>query len=144
LRAHRHQLCLRAPPSQSAALATSSRSLVFCAAVVSALFLLSSPPDAQTRDPQQAALDDFVAARMLNTKCPTWQIDLAAARRRFAELNLQPADWQEGGRHSRFFDERLSYYGSLLSRMPEMNACAAAEQAFGPGGRVRRSWMKRQ
>jgi hypothetical protein len=144
LRARRHQLCLRAPPNQTAVLATSSRPPGFCAAVVSALFLLSSPIDAQTRDPQQAALDDFVAARMLNTKCPAWQIDLAEARTRFAQLNLQPADWQEGGRHSRFFDERLSYYGSLLSRMSEMNACAAAEQAFGPDGRVRRGWMKRQ
>jgi hypothetical protein len=143
LRARRHQLCLRTPPSQSAALATSFRPLGRCAAVVSAL-LLSSPTDAQTRDPQQAALDDFVAARMLNTKCPAWQIDLAEARTRFAQLNLQPADWQEGGRHSRFFDERLSHYGSLLSRMSEMNACAAAEQAFGPDGRVRRGWMKRQ
>ena len=144
MRAHRHQLCLRAPPSQSAVLATSSRLPGLCTAVVSALFLLSSPTDAQTRDPQQAALDDFVAARMLNTKCPTWQIDLAEARTRFVQLNLQPADWQEGGRHSRFFDERLSYYGSLLSRMSEMRACAAAEEAFGPDGRVRRGWMKRK
>jgi hypothetical protein len=89
-------------------------------------------------------LDDFVAARMLNTKCPAWQIDPAEARTRFAQLNLQPADWQDGGRHSRFFDERLSYYGSLLSRMSEMRACAAAEEAFGPDGRVRKGWMKRQ
>ncbi len=139
----RHRLCLRAPPNQSAALATSSRPLGLCAAVFSAL-LLSSPTDAQTRDPQQAALDGFVAARMLNTKCPSWQVDLAEARTRFAQLNLQPADWQEGGRHSRFFDERLSYYGSLLSRMSEMRACAAAEEAFGPDGRVRRGWMKRR
>jgi hypothetical protein len=142
LRVHRHQPCLRAPPSQSAVLAASSRLSGLCAAVVSAL-LLSAPTDAQTRDPQQAALDDFVAARMLNTRCPTWQIDLAEARTRFAQVNLQPADWQEGGRHSRFFDERLSYYGSLLSRMSEMRACAAAEEAFGPDGRVRRGWMKR-
>jgi hypothetical protein len=144
LRASRHQLCLRAPPGQSAVLATSFRPPVLCAAVVSALVLLSFPSDAQTRDPQQAALDDFVAARMLNTKCPTWQIDLAEARTRFAQLNLQPADWQEGGRHSRFFDERLAYYGSLLSRMSEMHACAAAEQAFGTDGHVRRGWMKQQ
>jgi hypothetical protein len=143
MRARRHQLCLRAPPSQSAVLATSSRPPGLCAVVVSVL-LLSSPTDAQTRDPQQAALDDFVAARMLNTKCTTWQIDLAEARTRFAQINLQPSDWQEGGRHSRFFDERLAYYGSLLSRMSEMRACAAAEQAFGPDGRVRRGWMKRQ
>jgi hypothetical protein len=143
LRARRHRPCLRAPPSQSAVLATSSRPPGLCAVVVSVL-LLSSPTDAQTRDPQQAALDDFVAARMLNTKCTTWQIDLAEARTRFAQINLQPSDWQEGGRHSRFFDERLAYYGSLLSRMSEMHACAAAEQAFGPDGRVRRGWMKRQ
>ena len=144
MRARRHHLCLGAPPSRSAVLATSSRPPGLCAAVVSALFLLSSPSDAQTHDPQQAALDDFVAARMLNTKCPAWQIDLGEARTRFAQLQLQPADWQDGGRHSGFFDERLSYYGSLLSRLSEMNACAAAAQAFGPDGRVRKGWMKRQ
>jgi hypothetical protein len=81
---------------------------------------------------------------MLGTKCPSWQIELAEARTRFAQLNLQPADWQEGGRHASFFDERLSYYGSLLSRMSETRACAAAEEAFGPVGRVRKGWMKRQ
>jgi hypothetical protein len=144
LRACCHQRCLRAPPSQSAVLATSSRPLSLCAVVVSALFLLASPAEAQTRDPQQAALDDFVAARMLNNKCPTWQIDLAEARTRFAQLNLQPADWQDGGRHASFFDERLSYYGSLISRMSEARACGAAEEAFGANGRVRRGWMKRQ
>jgi hypothetical protein len=36
----------------------------------------------------QATSLDFVAARMLNTKCPTWQIDLAEARTRFTQLNL--------------------------------------------------------
>jgi hypothetical protein len=36
----------------------------------------------------QATSLDFVAARMLNTKCPTWQIDLAEARTRFAQLSL--------------------------------------------------------
>jgi hypothetical protein len=36
----------------------------------------------------QATSLDFVAARMLNTKCPTWQIDVAEARTRFAQLNL--------------------------------------------------------
>jgi hypothetical protein len=92
----------------------------------------------------QATSLDFVAVRMLNTKRPTWQIDVAEARTRFAQLNLQPADGQDGGRHSHFFDERLSHYGSLLSRMSEMRACAAAEEAFGPDGRVRRGWMKRQ
>jgi len=81
---------------------------------------------------------------MLATKCPSWQIDLAEARTRFAELNLHPNDWQEGGRYAGFFDARLSYYGSLLSRLPEARACGAAEAAFGPIGRVRRGWMKRQ
>jgi hypothetical protein len=42
----------------------------------------------------QATPLDFVAARMLNTKCPTWQIDLTETHTRFAQLNLQPADWQ--------------------------------------------------
>jgi hypothetical protein len=58
---------------------------------------------------------------------------------RFAQLNLQPADWQEGGRRSRVFDERLSFYDSLLSRMSEMRAGAAAEQALdlmGASGRA--------
>jgi hypothetical protein len=81
---------------------------------------------------------------MLATKCPTWQIDLAEARRRFSELGLGPADWQSGGRHARFFDDRLSYYASLLSRLTEMRACEAAEAAFGPKGRVRTGWMKRR
>jgi hypothetical protein len=36
----------------------------------------------------QATSLTFVAAGMLNTKCPTWQIDLAEARTRFAQLNL--------------------------------------------------------
>jgi len=112
--------------------------------VMSAFFLLSAPAGGQTRDPQQAALDDFVAARMLGAKCPSWQIDLVEARTRFAQLNLRPADWQEGGRHAGFFDERLSYYGSLLSRMSETRACAAAEEAFGPDGRVRKGWMKQR
>ena len=116
--------------------------LCFSTAVV-AFLLLSTPLEAQTPDPQQAALDDFVAARMLSTKCPSWQIDLAEARTRFAQLNLQPADWQDGGRHARFLDERLAHYGHLLSRMSEARACMAAEEAFGPVGRVRKSWMKR-
>jgi hypothetical protein len=89
-------------------------------------------------------LDDFVAARMLAAKCPSWQIDLAEARTRFAQLNLQPADWHDGGRHASFFNERLSHYASLLSRMSEMRACVAAEEAFGPNGQVRKGWMKRR
>jgi hypothetical protein len=112
--------------------------------VISAVFLLSSPAGGQTRDPQQAALDDFVAARTLSDKCPTWQIDFAEVRRRFAQLKLQPADLQVGGRHASFFDERLSYYSGLLSRMSEMRACAEAEEAFGPNGLTRKNWMKRQ
>jgi hypothetical protein len=81
---------------------------------------------------------------MLATKCPSWQIDLTEARTRFAQLNLQPADWQDGGRYASFFDERLAFYGHLLSRMSETRACAAAEEAFGPVGRVRKRWMIRQ
>jgi hypothetical protein len=111
-------------------------------AVILALLLCPSAVGAQTRDPQQAALDDFVAARMLTTKCPAWQIDVDEARMRFLALNLQPADWQAGGRHARFFDERLNHYGSLISRMPETRACEAAEAAFGPNGQVRKGWMK--
>ena len=144
MRSNRHQPCLMVSPSQRASLATSPRSLGLRMVVMSAFFLLSAPAGGQTRDPQQAALDDFVAARMLATKCPAWQINQPEARTRFAQLNLQPADWQEGGRHANFFDERLSYYGSFLSRMSETRACAAAEEAFGPNGRVRRDWMKRQ
>ena len=112
------------------------------AAVVLVLHLCPVPAGAQTRDPQEAALDDFVAARMLATKCPTWQIDLAEAQKRFSEFGLEPADWQSGGRHARFFDDRLSYYASLLSRMSETRACEAAEAAFGRNGRVRAGWMK--
>jgi hypothetical protein len=139
MRLNRHKPCLMPPHNCSAALSSS-----LCAAVILALFLRASPTGAQIRDPQQVALDDFVAARMLGTKCPSWQIDLAEARTRFAQINLHPADWQEGGRHARFFDERLSYYGSFLSRMPEARVCRAAEEAFGPNGRVRKGWMKRQ
>ena len=113
-------------------------------AVVLVFVLCPYSAGAQTRDPQEAALDDFVAARMLATKCPSWQIDLTEAQRRFSELGLGPADWQTGGRHARFFDARLSYYASLLSRMSEMRACDAAEAAFGPRGRVREGRMRRQ
>jgi hypothetical protein len=113
-------------------------------AVALAFLVLPSPARAQPRDPREAALDDFVAARMLTTKCPSWQLDLARAQSRFSDLNLKPADWQTGGRYANFFDSRLSYYSSLLSRMPEERACEAAEAAFGLGGRVRAEWMKRQ
>ncbi|HEX2135605.1 MAG TPA: hypothetical protein VHG30_06810, partial [Microvirga sp.] len=87
-------------------------------------------------------LDDFVAARMLAIKCPSWLLDQNEAQRRFSEVALKPADWQDGGRYARFFDERLSYYGHALSRMSERRACDAAEAAFGPHGQVRRGWMK--
>jgi hypothetical protein len=132
------------PYTRSAASRASLHLPGFSAAVVLVLSALSLPADAQTRDPQQAALDDFVAARMLATKCPSWQVDPAEAQRRFSDLNLGSADWQTGGRHARFFDERLSYYAGLLSRMSETRACAAAEEAFGPAGRVTKGWMRRQ
>ncbi|MBS7454976.1 hypothetical protein KHP60_21980 [Microvirga sp. 3-52] len=80
-----------------------------------------------------------MVARTLTDKCPTWQIDFAEVGRRFAQLKLQPADLQKGGRHASFFDERLSYYSGLLSRMSQM-----AEEAFGPNGLIRKNWMKRQ
>jgi hypothetical protein len=144
MRSNRHQPCLTVSPSQRVRLAISPRPPVLPVVVISALFLLSSPGRGQTRDPQQAALDDFVAARTLTDKCPTWQIDFAEVRRRFARLNLQPADLQRGGRHASFFDERLSYYSGLLSRMSQMSACAEAEEAFGPNGLIRKNWMKRQ
>ncbi len=134
--------CLMAPPHRAAIVEGFQTASLYTAVILA--HLLSVPAGAQTRDPQQAAWDDFVAARMLGTKCPSWQIDLAEARTRFARLNLQPADWQDGGRHASFFDERLSYYGSLVSRLSEARACAAAEEAFGPVGRVRSGWMKRQ
>jgi hypothetical protein len=143
MRSNRHQPCLTILPSQRAGLAPSPRPLGLRAVVISAL-LASSPAGAQTRDPQQAALDDFVAARTLSDKCPTWQIDFAEVRKRFAQLKLQPADLQRGGRHASFFDERLSYYSGLLSRMSQMSACAEAEEAFGPNGLIRKNWMKRQ
>jgi hypothetical protein len=142
MRLTRHGPCLMEPHRWATLIGCSKTAGL--STVVVLVHLLSSPAGAQTRDPQQAALDDFVAARMLGTKCPSWQLDLTEARTRFAQLNLQPADWQEGGRHARFFDERLSYYGSLLSRMPETRVCRAAEEAFGPNGRVRKGWMKRE
>jgi hypothetical protein len=111
-----------------------------------ALFLFASQlsVSAQSQDPQRAALDDFVAARMLATKCPSWQPAQAEAQRRFSELGLKPSDWKVGGPYSRFFDDRLSYYSGLLSRMSEKSACEAAEAAFGPTGRVRKGWMTQQ
>ena len=119
-------------------------SLSFAVALALALLVLPSLSSAQPRDPRQAALDDLVSARMLATKCPSWQPDPAEVQRRFSDVNLNPADWQEGGRYAPFFDERLSYYSRLLSRMPERRACEAAEVAFGPSGRVRERWMRPQ
>ena len=129
---NRHQPCHAVSPSQSSGSAISPRPAVLPVVVISAVFLLSSPGGGQTRDPQQAALDDFVAARTLTDKCPTWQIDFAEVRRRFAQLELQPADLQRGGRHAGFFDERLSYYSGLLSRMSPMSACAIPSLLFIP------------
>jgi hypothetical protein len=143
MRSNRHQPRLMIPHSPRVAVVTRPRSSGLRALVISALVLLSFPAGGQTCDPQLAALDDFVAARMLGTKCPSWQIDLFEARTRIAQLNLQPADWQEGGRYARFFNERLSYYGSLVSWMSETRACGAAEEAFGPDRHVRKGWMKR-
>jgi hypothetical protein len=117
---------------------------VLTLAVALAFLALPSLPGAQPQDPRQAALDDFVAARMLATKCPSWQLNPTEAQRRFSELDLKPADWQDGGRYAGFFDGRLSYYSSLLSRLSEQQACAAAEEAFGPRGGVREGWMRRQ
>jgi hypothetical protein len=139
MRSIRNESCL-----YWAALVRTLRAREFGVAALLTLLLLPAPACAQSRDPQQAALDDFVAARMLATTCPSWQLDPAEAQRRFAEVKLKPVDWQAPGRHSSFFDGRLSYYGSLLSRMSEMRACEMAEAAFGPAGRVRRGWMRRQ
>jgi hypothetical protein len=114
------------------------------AAAALTILALSSGTGAQTPDPRQSALDDFVAARMLTTKCPSWQLDVAQVRNRFSSLDLKPEDWQDGGPYARFFDDRLSYYSRVLSRMSERRACDAAEAAFGPSGQVRRGWMRRQ
>lgn len=123
--------------------ASRSRTLNLAAAV---FVVLGLPSVAQVPpgDPRRSALDDFVAARMLATKCPSWQLNLAEVQGRFSQLNLKPADWQDGGPYARFFDERLVYYSGVLSRMSERRACAAADAAFGPNGQVRRGWMKQQ
>jgi hypothetical protein len=106
--------------------------------------VLPSPVGAQLRIRQEAALDDLIAARMLEAKCPSWQLDFVEARARFSELGLESNDWQTDGSHAGFFGERISYYSSLTSGMSEKSACDAAEGAFGPSGRVRKNWMKRQ
>jgi hypothetical protein len=96
-------------PRWGTAAASRSRTLNVAAAV----FVLLGPPSvAQVppEDPRRSALDDFVAARMLATKCPSWQLNLAEVQGRFSQLNLKPADWQDRGPYARFFDERLIYY----------------------------------
>lgn len=112
-------------------------------AVIVLLGLLSVAA-AQPADPRRSALDDFVAARMLATKCAAWQLNQSEVQSRFSDVGLKPADWQDSGPYAAFFDERLSFYASRLSRMSERRACEAAEAAFGPSGRVRRGWMRPQ
>jgi len=126
--------------------APASGSEIFGLGVAIAITLIGWPSVAQVQpeDLRRSALDDFVAARMLATKCPSWQINLAEVQGRFSELNLKPADWQDGGPYARFFDERLTYYSGALSRMSERRACDATAAAFGPSGQVRKGWMKPQ
>jgi len=106
--------------------------------------LLVAPPSAtaQLRDAQQVALDDFAAATLLISKCFSWHLDLNEAEKRFSELNLQPSQWRAGGRHFAFVRERLAYYSSLVSKMSAIQACEAAEGAFGPSGHIRNGWMR--
>jgi hypothetical protein len=106
--------------------------------------LLVAPPSAtaQPRDAQQVALDDFAAATLLISKCLSWHLDLNEAEKRFSELNLQPSQWRAGGRHFAFVRERLAYYSSLVSKMSAIQACEAAEGAFGPSGHIRNGWMR--
>jgi hypothetical protein len=131
------------PPRGSAPVPSSG---IFGLGVVVAVALLGWPSVAQVlpEDQRRSALDDFVAARMLATKCPSWQLNLAEIQGRFSALNLKPADWQDGGAYAHFFDERLIYYSGVLSRMSERRACEAAAAAFGPSGQVRRDWMRPQ
>jgi hypothetical protein len=106
--------------------------------------LLVAPPSAtaQPRDAQQVALDDFAAATLLISKCLSWHLDLNEAEMRFSELNLQPSQWRAGGRHFSFVRERLAYYSTLVSKMSALQACEAAEGAFGPSGHIRKGWMR--
>ena len=108
--------------------------------------LLVAPPSAtaQPRDAQQVALDDFAAATLLISKCFSWHLDLNEAEMRFSELNLQPRQWRAGGRHFSFVRERLFYYSSLVSKMSAIQACEAADGAFGPSGHIRKGWMRPQ
>ena len=106
--------------------------------------LLVAPPSAtaQPRDAQQVALDDFAAATLLISKCFSWHLDLNEAEKRFSELNLQPRQWRAGGRHFSFVRERLGYYSTLVSKMSAIQACEAADGAFGPSGHIRNGWMR--
>lgn len=108
--------------------------------------LLVAPPSAKAppRDAQQVALDDFAASTLLISKCLSWHLDLDEAEKRFSELNLQPSQWRAGGRHFSFFRERLAYYSSLVSKMSAIQACEAADGAFGPSGHIRKGWMRPQ
>jgi len=110
-------------------------------AMVIVLFGLPSIAATRPEDPRRSVLDDFAAARMLATKCSSWQLNLSEVQSRFSEFGLKPADWQDGGPHASFFDERLSFYASRVSRMSQRRPCEAAEAAFGPSGRVRKGWM---
>jgi len=92
MRSVRNESCL-VPSPYWMALVGNPRACKLGAAAFLAVLLLPAPAGAQTWDPQQAALDDLVAARMLATKCPSWQIDQAEAQRRFAEVDLKPVDW---------------------------------------------------
>ena len=65
---------------------------------------------------------------MLGTNC-LWQIDLGEARTWIAQLN-SARRLAGGWAPRRLFDERLSDHGSLLSRMSETRARAAAEEAL--------------
>jgi hypothetical protein len=76
MRFYRNQSSSKLPHSAPSVPFKSSRISCLGMAVALALLVLPSPARAQPRDPREAALDDFVAARMLTTKCPSWQLDL--------------------------------------------------------------------
>jgi hypothetical protein len=113
-------------------------------AMVVSLLVAPPPATAQPHDAQQIALDDFAASTLLISKCFSWHLDLDEAEKRFSELNLQPSQWRTGGRHFSFVRERLSYYSTLVSKMSAIQACEAAEGAFGPSGHIRKGWMRPQ
>jgi hypothetical protein len=144
MRLYRYEPSSMMPHTWPSAPFENSRALSLIVAVALAALVLPWSVGAQPRDRQEAALDDLIAARMLEAKCPNWRLDFGEAQNRFAELKIGPDDWQTGGRYADFFGERLSYYSSLVSGMSETRACDRAEAAFGPSGRVRKGWMKRQ